>query len=89
VVVACVFVALGVLELVFFLSDDTYRADGTSNWAAYEGAHRVVVAAVIGCVATAISAALHAFGALRGLVVVAFALGSVALLFVSWGMTLN
>ena len=88
-VVAATFVALGVLEVVFFASEDTYRADGTSNWAAYEEAQREVIVAVVLCVATAGLAVLAGFRGRGGWLVAACGLLAVTFMVVSFGATLN
>jgi hypothetical protein len=88
-VLAAVFAGLAVLEVAYFAADDTYRADGTSNWDAYPAARAYVVAATVAASAAALLAAGAALGRVRARF--AIVLGAVAfgLAFASWAGTLN
>jgi hypothetical protein len=88
-VVALVFVVLGVLEVAFFAGDDTERADGTSNWDAYPDARPFVVAAIVLCAATVVSATLSGIRRLPTLPAAVVGALALVLVVVSWGATLN
>jgi hypothetical protein len=88
-VVALVFVVLGVVEFAYFAGDDTERADGTSNWDAYPDARPFVVAAIVLCAATVVSATLFGLGRLPAFPAAIVGALALILLVMSWGMTLN
>jgi 1,4-dihydroxy-2-naphthoate octaprenyltransferase len=89
IVGAAAFVALAVLEVVFVAGDDTYRADGTSNWAAYERMRPAAVAAIALCCVSSAAAAFCAVKGRPGWIVVPPGVLALGCMFVSWAATLN
>ena len=72
-----VFVLLGVDLMFFLLSEDDYRAGGTSTWAAHDG-HLVAVGAIAAALAVALVSGLGAWRRRRIGVVAAGLLGAAA-----------